>query len=73
KLAADYDVGMLGSLPLQRTIREWTDAGVPAVVADPASDIAQQYVSIARNTALRLWQKSIKPSQITPSIEISDD
>jgi ATP-binding protein involved in chromosome partitioning len=73
KLAADYHVGMLGSLPLQRTIREWTDAGVPAVVADPASDTAQQYVSIARNTALRLWQKSIKPSQITPSIEISDD
>ncbi|MFQ3325241.1 MAG: ATP-binding protein involved in chromosome partitioning [Pseudomonadales bacterium] len=73
KLAADYEVGMLGSLPLQRTIRELTDAGVPAVVAEPTSDIAQQYVSIARNTALRLWKKSIKPSQVTPSIEISDD
>jgi ATP-binding protein involved in chromosome partitioning len=73
KLAADYHVGMLGALPLQRTIRELTDAGVPAVVADSASDIAQQYVSIARNTALGLWQKSIKPSQVTPTIEISDD
>jgi ATP-binding protein involved in chromosome partitioning len=73
KLAADYHVGMLGALPLQRTIRELTDAGMPAVVADSASDIAQQYVSIARNTALGLWQKSIKPSQITPAIEISDD
>jgi ATP-binding protein involved in chromosome partitioning len=73
KLAADYHVGMLGALPLQRTIRELTDAGVPAVVADPASDIAQQYVSIARNTGLGLWKKSIKPSQINPTIEISDD
>jgi ATP-binding protein involved in chromosome partitioning len=64
---------MLGSLPLQRAIRELADNGLPAVVAEPASDIAQQYLSIARNTALGLWQKSIKPAQINPTIEISDD
>jgi ATP-binding protein involved in chromosome partitioning len=73
KLAAGYDVRMLGSLPLQRAIRELADNGVPAVVAEPASDIAQQYLSIARNTTLGLWQKSIKPAQINPTIEISDD
>jgi ATP-binding protein involved in chromosome partitioning len=73
KLATGYGVGMLGSLPLQRTIRELTDNGLPAVVADPASNIAKHYVSIARKTALGLWQKSIKPAQINPTIEISDD
>ena len=50
KITADFDVSMLGQLPLDTRIREQTDAGSPTVVAEPDSVIAQAF----RETAWRL-------------------
>ena len=50
RMAEQYGVPLLGSLPLEVSIREQGDAGNPVVVAAPDSSAAQAY----RNTARRL-------------------
>ena len=52
KMVADFDVPLLGQLPLERHIREQTDSGVPTVVADPDSPAAGAYRRAALNIAV---------------------
>ena len=47
KVAGEYDAELLGSLPLDRRIREG-DAGQPIMLAEPEGDIAKSYRGIAR-------------------------
>jgi len=54
RMAEQYGVPLLGSLPLDIRIREQTDGGNPTVVAMPDSEITARYRAIARNTAGRL-------------------
>lgn len=72
RIAQAYQTELLGSLPLDLSIRETTDAGAPSVVADPDSAIAQSYRAIARKLAAHLWQLNLSSSAI-PEIIISDD
>ena len=51
RMAQQYQVPWLGSLPLTMRIREQTDAGRPTLVSDPDSEAAQQYREIARQLA----------------------
>jgi len=46
-LARSAGVAMLGSVPLDRSLRESCDNGVPVVVADPESDTAKIFESMA--------------------------
>jgi ATP-binding protein involved in chromosome partitioning len=57
RMADQYDVAMLGSLPLDRRIREQADGGEPMVLAEPQSDVAQRYGEIARKTAALLSKR----------------
>lgn len=54
RMAEQYGIKLLGSLPLDIRIREETDNGRPTVVAEPESRIAEIYRDIARRTAARL-------------------
>jgi len=54
KVAADYSTQLLGSMPLDRSIRERGDSGMPSVVAEPDSDIAQRYGAVARQVIEQL-------------------
>jgi ATP-binding protein involved in chromosome partitioning len=54
RMAAQYQVPYLGSLPLDIRIREQADGGIPIVAAMPDSDLAERYREIARNTTGRL-------------------
>jgi len=54
RMAAQYGVPYLGSLPLDIRIREQADSGKPTVAAIPDSDLAERYREIARNAAGRL-------------------
>jgi ATP-binding protein involved in chromosome partitioning len=53
-MAKQYNVDLLGSLPLDIRIREETDGGKPTVVAEPESRISHIYREIARKTAAKL-------------------
>jgi len=57
RMASDYDVPLLGSLPLDITIRQHADAGTPTVFADPDSALSQHYREIALALAARLAQR----------------
>lgn len=74
RIAKDYGVPLLGSLPLLLSIREQTDAGTPTVVTEPDSDATAIYQSIARAVAATLANTSSGDSvRHFPEITISDD
>jgi ATP-binding protein involved in chromosome partitioning len=50
QMVADFDIPLLGQLPLDAKIREQTDRGSPTVIADPDSTAALAY----RNTAIQI-------------------
>jgi len=54
RMAEEYDVPLLGQLPLDLKIRKDLDEGMPTVVSDPESEITKSYRELARNTAARL-------------------
>lgn len=54
RIAKDCGVDLLGSLPLDKSIREQADSGIPSVVADPNGKIALRYREIARKMAAKL-------------------
>lgn len=72
RMAAQYDVPFLGSLPLDIRIREETDNGRPTVAAEPDSRIAGLYRDIARRAAARLSLQAKNYSHKFPSIVIQN-
>mgnify|MGYP003503194745 FL=1 len=54
RMAAQYGVDLLASLPLDIRIREETDGGRPTVVADPDGPVGRAYLETARRTAAQL-------------------
>jgi len=47
RVAGEYEVPLLGSLPLDGRIREETDSGTPTVARDPDGAIAAEYKAVA--------------------------
>jgi ATP-binding protein involved in chromosome partitioning len=72
RIARDYQTELLGSLPLDLSIRADADRGKPSVAADPESAISQKYRAIARKLAANVQQHN-HSNQVLPDIEISDD
>lgn len=71
RIARDYQTELLGSLPLDLSIRANADQGKPSVAADPESLISQKYRAIARKLIANVQQNNA--SQSLPNIEVSDD
>ena len=57
RMAAQYGVPLLGSLPLEIGIREQGDAGTPIVAAVPDSAAAKAYVAAARRMVEELGKR----------------
>ena len=71
RIARDYHTQLLGSLPLDLSIRANADGGKPSVVAEPDSAISQRYRDIARKIMVAVEQQPGAGG--FPEIEISDD
>lgn len=72
KLASQYGVELLASLPLSMLIREQADGGKPTAAAEPESQIAMVYQELARHVGARIvLQEASAPAM--PSITITDD
>lgn len=54
RMAEQFELDLLGALPLNTDIRRACDAGVPLVVAAPDSELTQSYHQIAVKMAARL-------------------
>jgi len=70
RMAAQYEVPYLGSLPLDIQIREDADGGQPTVIKDPDGTVARAFRDIARTVAGRLSLKSKDYRQAFPSIVV---
>ncbi|MBP3985813.1 iron-sulfur cluster carrier protein ApbC [Pseudoxanthomonas helianthi] len=68
RMAQQYGVPLLGSLPLDVSIREQGDAGQPVVVAAPDSAAAQAYRATARALADALAKRPRAPMPIASSL-----
>ena len=53
-LATELKVPFLGRLPIYQPIREGSDAGVPLVIAEPASAAARAFLTLAERTAAQV-------------------
>ena len=71
-MAADYDVELLGQLPLDLRIREQTDGGRPSVIAEPAEAPAKAYLRTARRMAARLAMQGRDYSAKFPKIVVEE-
>jgi ATP-binding protein involved in chromosome partitioning len=72
-IAEQYDIPLLGQLPLDIQIRTDVDAGKPTVAAAPDSANAQLYRHIARSAAARLSLRAKSFAQRFPKIVIQND
>jgi ATP-binding protein involved in chromosome partitioning len=72
QMCKDYNVELLGSLPLDIKIREQADGGMPTVVAEPDGKIAAVYRQIARRTAVKLSEYGLDHSSKFPNIVIQN-
>jgi len=72
RMAAQYGVPLLGSLPLDIRIREDADGGHPSVVSDPSSNVSLAYRAIARTAAARLSMQARNKSISFPNIVIQN-
>lgn len=70
KLAQQFQVDFLGSLPLDIKIREQADGGNPTVIAEPQSANALAYREIARRVAAKLSLQAKNYAAKFPTIVI---
>ena len=70
RMAKDYDINLLGSVPLDISIRVQVDGGRPTVVSHPEGAIANSYREIARKTAGALAKQAKDYSSKFPNIVI---
>ena len=72
RMGKDYDVELLGSLPLDIKIREQADSGMPTVIADPDGRISDIYRTIARRIAVKIAEKQQDHSAAFPKIVVQN-
>lgn len=75
-LAQEFDVDVLGKLPLNLAIRQCSDGGTPIVLEDPESDVTAIYQSIARKLGATLASQQGDEENgafVMPTISMSDD
>ena len=72
RMATEYNVAMLGALPLDISIRENADGGTPTVIRDPDGAIARIYRDIACRAAASLSRMAKDYSSRFPEIVIEN-
>ena len=72
KMAEEYDLELLGEIPLEMAIRELADSGTPTVVAEPASATASRYQDIALRIVGKLSIKKKDFSSKFPNIVVEN-
>ncbi|WP_066018425.1 iron-sulfur cluster carrier protein ApbC [Endozoicomonas atrinae] len=72
RIAEQFEIDLLGSLPLSMMIREQADEGAPTVVSEPESQIAMIYRDMARHMTAKLWLRH-QQAPAVPSLSVVDD
>ncbi|WP_162045889.1 iron-sulfur cluster carrier protein ApbC [Vibrio taketomensis] len=65
KMSAEYNLDLLGQIPLDIHLREDIDAGCPTVASRPDSEHTNQYLELAEAVCARLyWRGDVQPDAI---------
>ena len=72
RMGKDYDVEVLGALPLDINIRHQADSGKPTVVSDPDGPVSESYKQIARRVAVKIAEKAQDHSAAFPKIVVQN-
>ncbi len=72
RLADEYELPLLGVLPLDRFIHEHTEQGTPSVAADPEGRLAGAYRAIAVRAAGALAATGKDYSKLFPTITVEN-
>ncbi|KAF4516617.1 hypothetical protein B566_EDAN003365 [Ephemera danica] len=72
RMGQDYGIELLGSLPLEISIREMTDGGKPTVVGAPDTRTAEIYRAIARRIAVKIAEKAKDMTAKFPNIVVQN-
>ena len=73
ELSDQYGVPLLGSLPLDKRIREETDVGRPTVAADPTGPLARAFREAALRAVGELAARGKDYSRLFPSITVEEN
>ena len=73
RMSEEENVALLGTLPLDISIRQLADEGRPTVFAEPESRITELYTDIARKIGAKLALKARDYSNRFPKIVIKND
>ncbi|MFZ2289169.1 MAG: iron-sulfur cluster carrier protein ApbC [Halopseudomonas yangmingensis] len=71
RLAGQYGVDLIASMPLSMMIRQQADGGKPTVIAEPECQISMIYQDMARHVGARIAERAAQAA--APQISISDD
>ncbi len=69
-MAEQYSVDFLGSLPLNKQIREDVDQGHPTVTAQPESELTQKYRHMAHQIGYKISTQQRNYANLFPKIEV---
>tara|TARA_S200000501_G_scaffold378495_1_gene441411 strand:+ start:2274 stop:3368 length:1095 start_codon:yes stop_codon:yes gene_type:complete len=72
-IASEYDVSLLGSIPLSFDLRKGLDHGQPIMAVLPEGSLSMQYRQIALKLAIRLQLEGQSSTATIPDITITDD
>lgn len=72
KLAAQYGLNMLGTVPLDIQIREMTDSGHPPVIQDPEGVYARAFLEIAQKVIAKLALQPKNYANVFPKIVVEN-
>jgi ATP-binding protein involved in chromosome partitioning len=72
RMANDYKTELLGQLPLDESIRQQADSGMPTVVSAPDSPVAEIYRRIARRCAVKIAESQKDMSSKFPNIVVQN-
>ena len=72
RMGKDYDVELLGALPLDIKIREQADSGKPTVAHDPDGAVSAIYKQIARRVAVKIAEKAQDHTAVFPKIVVQN-
>jgi ATP-binding protein involved in chromosome partitioning len=65
KLCNDYNLKLLGEIPIKTRIREFGDSGYPIVFAEPECQESNLFKNISKNIILEINKKNISDSNLS--------
>jgi len=72
KISKEFDVDLLCNIPLNASVRQHTDEGLPSVITAPDSEFAKRFRDGSRKMAIKLAAEKKDYSQHFPNIVVEE-